>query len=61
MPSTQIYDGEWIKSGSFTHHECCGCGLVHAVDYKLQDGELFERWNTDPVETRKARRAMKKA
>lgn len=60
MPTKQITDGEWVRSGSYTHHECCGCGLVHAVAYKLRGGELYEQWVTDPKETRKARRARKK-
>lgn len=49
-----------MKSGQFTHHECCDCALVHKVSYKLIDGELWEQWTTDRRETSKARRARKK-
>jgi hypothetical protein len=60
IPTKHLTDGEWVKSGDYTHHECCDCGLVHIVRYKLKDGELWEQWTTDRPQTRKARRARKK-
>ena len=49
-----------MESGRFTHHECCDCGLVHRVDFKLSDtGKLMERWYRDAKETRKARSKRK--
>ena len=61
IPSYQITDGEWVKSGKFTHHECCDCGLVHKIDFKLIDGELHEQWIRDEKETRKARKRKPRA
>jgi ABC-type nickel/cobalt efflux system permease component RcnA len=58
--TTQLTDGQWVRSGEYTHHECCGCGLTHTVKYKLVSGVLYEQWITDRSETRKARRARKK-
>ncbi len=54
MPTTQLSDGEWVQSGLFTHHECCDCGLVHQVSYKLVDGQLWERWTREPKPRMKA-------
>lgn len=58
MDMKHLRDGEWVKSGDYTHHECCDCGLVHKYEYKLVDGVLYERWIRDPRETRKARKEM---
>lgn len=55
----QIEDGKWYKLGHAQLHECCSCGLVHQVDYKLERGVIFERWRQDARETTKARKARK--
>jgi len=37
----QCNDNEWITiEWTDQHEECCHCGLVHSVDYRVQDGKL---------------------
>lgn len=46
MPRTkfeQITDGEWFRPTLKHLEKCCGCGIVHAIDYKITDGELWVR------------------
>lgn len=56
----QIYDGRWYKLADY-FHECCDCGLVHGVEFKLIDGVMFMRWTKSARETRKSRRLRAKA
>lgn len=60
MRTIQIEDGKWYRLGNVELHECCGCGLVHRVDHRLERGMIFERWRVDARETAKARKARKK-
>jgi hypothetical protein len=40
-PTIQINDDEWVTIAWIGQHEqCCGCGLRHVVDYRVEDGEL---------------------
>lgn len=40
----QIYDGEWFKwNWRGNKHQCCDCGLVHDVDYRVKNGHLEMR------------------
>lgn len=55
-PSIQLWDGSWYKLDDGYLHECCGCGLVHNVDYKLDNGSIFMRWKVNDRETKKARK-----
>lgn len=52
--------GEWFV-WDFDYHECCECGLTHKVRKRIRKGQFQENWTVDPAETRKARRARKKA
>ena len=61
QPVIQVYEHKWYRLGMHPLHECCSCGLVHRVYYKLERGVVFERWRVDKRETAKARRARKKA
>ena len=39
----QVIDGEWIQvvlKGN--KHQCCDCGLVHRVNYRLNDKGKIE-------------------
>lgn len=37
----QIDDGEWVTIAWKAQREkCCDCGLVHKVDYRVEDGKL---------------------
>jgi hypothetical protein len=38
--------------------ECCDCGLVHEIDYKLENGVFYARYKRDEPATRMARRRM---
>ena len=40
--------------------ECCDCGLVHRVEYKVEGGRFWIRWQRDEVETAKAHKRMNK-
>lgn len=40
-PSIEVDDGEWVTIEWKGQHEaCCGCGLVHRVDYRVEGGKL---------------------
>lgn len=37
----QIYEGDWIRPKRRGFREqCCDCGLVHDVDFRIKDGEV---------------------
>ena len=55
-PAIQLWDGSWYKLDDGYLHECCDCGLVHDVNYKMENGSLFMQWNTNTRETKKARK-----
>ena len=38
--------------------ECCDCGLVHTIDYKIEGGKFWVRYRRDEPETRRARQRM---
>ena len=57
----QLWDGVWYRIDDNYLHECCDCGLVHDVSYKLEKGTLFMRWNVDAKSTAAARRLRRKA
>lgn len=65
----QIVDGTWyavafrnMSDGAdpFTE-ECCHCGLVHEVEYKVENGRFWVRYTVNKAETRKARARRKRA
>ena len=55
----QIYEGRWYVLEKSYYHECCGCGLTHTVDTKLDGRHLFQRWKVNAHQTRKARKSAK--
>lgn len=60
MREIQIIDGKWYRLGNVPLHQCCSCGLVRRVDYRMERGMIFERWQVDQRETRKARKSQQK-
>ena len=51
-----VEDGEWVTISWKKQREmCCGCGLEHDVDYRVEDGHLQFR----AVQRRSVRRAFK--
>ena len=58
MKYEQAEDGEWFAPlhRNFKH-VCCGCHLVHKVDFKIdENGDIWTRWKSDNRATAAARR-----
>lgn len=56
----QLTDGEWmtpVRKGF--KEQCCGCGLVHKVDFRIVDGKVQFRATQDARATAAARRPFK--
>lgn len=56
----QIHDGEWFtpKRKGF-REQCCDCGLVHIVDYRIVNGQIQFRSRRDARATAAVRRKFK--
>ncbi len=53
----QIYDGEWCTWNLRRNKlQCCDCGLVHVVDYRVRDGKVESRFERDERATQAVRR-----
>jgi hypothetical protein len=54
----ELSDGEWVPIGAFRHHICCGCGMEHKVETRINAGVMQERWTTtkDPRQSRRPRK-----
>lgn len=57
--SVQIIEGRWYPLKGFGFEECCHCGLVHKIQYKLENGELYQRVWVDNKRTKLARKKLK--
>lgn len=44
-----------IGSAPF-YEECCDCGLVHKISYKIENGRIFVNYARHDRETAKARK-----
>jgi hypothetical protein len=56
-PATvQISDGVWYALGNYDRQICCGCGLHHRLEYKLEKGRIFERVTVDEKATEAERK-----
>lgn len=47
----QLYDGIWYRLGHGKppyEHQCCRCGLRHHVEFKYEQGSVWERWTMLP-------------
>ena len=53
--SYQVTDGEWLDVGTYKQHECCDCGLVHRIRYRIHEGKSQESWTRNDRATAKAR------
>ncbi len=57
----QLQDGEWVRPvRRGLVDQCCDCGLVHVIDYVIEDGVLYFRARRDRRLTAAARRAKRK-
>jgi hypothetical protein len=60
----QLYDDTWYRSAHGRppyRHECCDCGLVHNIEYKYEQGSIWEKWNVDTKATVEARKDREKS
>ena len=56
----QLTDGEWMTTVRKGFKEqCCSCGSVHVVDYRIVDGKIQFRATVDHRATAAARRKFK--
>ncbi len=59
----QLIDGVWYRLAHGKppyEHQCCRCGLRHEVEYKYEQGSVWERWTMLPDKP-KPKRARKRA
>ncbi len=44
---TQLDNKKWVAVGRYNEHECCGCGMVHKVEfrYNRRAKRFEERWS----------------
>lgn len=56
----QLVDGRWYAFGfggePFTE-ECCDCGLVHEIKYKVENGKMWVQYQRSAPRTCAARKA----
>lgn len=45
--TVQIEDGKWYALGGYDRQICCDCGLHHTLEYKLENGRIYERVKRD--------------
>lgn len=58
----QAHDGEWVRPVRRAFFDqCCDCGLVHVIDYVIEDGAIYFRSRRDARLTAAARRAKRKS
>jgi len=55
----ELTDGEWVPIGAFRHHVCCGCGMEHRVETRIDSGVMQERWTVTKDPRRGKKRAKK--
>lgn len=49
-------DGSWYQLSDYTRDVCCGCSLVHEMDYKVEDGVIWFRASVNQRETNRLRK-----
>lgn len=63
MTKTKYYhavDGEWVTvTRRGLKEQCCACGLIHKIDYRVVDGKIQFRATVDNRATAAARRNFK--
>ena len=56
----QVTDGEWIVVPKRGYKEqCCDCGLVHRMNFKILDGRIHIQTFRDPRATNGARKQFR--
>jgi len=57
-----LQDGQWRKLQWPHLNQCCDCGLVHTIDYRInREGNFEVRYRRNRRATDAARRARKRA
>lgn len=59
----QIVEGVWYALGYGSDpfvEECCDCGLVHRITYKIDKGRIWHSYKVDRKLTRQARAIRKR-
>lgn len=52
----QMYEDTWYKLDTPTVEECCDCGLIHHIEYKMFNGRILWRATLDRRATNAARK-----
>jgi hypothetical protein len=52
----QMYEDTWYRMDSPGVEECCDCGLVHHVEWKIHNGTIFWRARVNRRATNAARK-----
>lgn len=62
MKYSKVKDGEWVESVVEEGYKmaCCDCGLVHKVDFKIEDNRVWIKMNRDYRATAAVRRETQK-
>ncbi len=57
----QVYDGEWLEVANHNEHrvQCCDCGLVHSIKYRVIKGRIHFRTKLNMRATAAVRRKKK--
>lgn len=59
----QVRDGDWVVPSPQQGFlwGCCDCGLMHSVDFRIEDGQVEMRVYRDEAQTRTLRMKMARA
>lgn len=56
-PYYHVQDGEWIRVAKRDYREqCCDCGLIHRLNFRIVDGHIEVQTFRDPRATGGARK-----
>jgi hypothetical protein len=61
MKYEEVKEDEWVRPIIEGYKmSCCDCGLVHKLDFKIEDGRIWLKATRDYRATAAVRREMKK-
>lgn len=55
----QVTEGEWFRPTKKHYEQCCGCGMRHATEYRIKEGELWIKTRVIRGPVRKAARGTR--
>lgn len=56
-PYEQVWEDEWVSPKHRGYrHQCCDCGLVHDMDFRVVDGAVQYRVHVNKRSTAQVRR-----